>query len=234
VDVKQALELAYDAMCEIDAMDKIANELAQSQQDAIAKSQLIKQQSRSLAIPAVGDIKARWKAYMQSAYHFAQCMLKIIRLFYPEKQDLNWDEFQALVEDRYGKSDQFYSFAILAVPKLKEVQNGRDCLVHKNENAVARDFELEADGAIAPPTIEFKFRTSHLDRVSASDYMRFTVQDLLAAFELVVTHLCNKNLKPFAGFPIRVGVLSENFQKSMHVRYAYGTYDAEGNFVPMG
>lgn len=51
---------------------------------------------------------------------------------------------------------------------------------------------------------------------------------------MIVTHTCAKNLQPFAGMPISVGVLDENYQNAWGVRFAYGMYDANGRFSPMG
>jgi hypothetical protein len=56
---------------------------------------------------------------------------------------------------------------------------------------------------------------------------------LLQTFELTLTHLCGKNVQPFAGMPIYVGLTAEDRRQNKHVRFAYGMYYQDQGFVPI-
>jgi hypothetical protein len=97
---------------------------------------------------------------LQKGDHFQLALLKIIRLFYPNEHNLNWDDACALVNGLYGEDDSFSKVMAVAVPILKLVRNTRNCLEHQLEGVIIKDFELQSNGAIVPPTIEVDFRQS--------------------------------------------------------------------------
>ena len=61
-----------------------------------------------------------------------------------------------------------------------------------------------------------------------------TEKTLLSAFEMIIVHICSKHIKPFAGMPIVIASVSDAYREAWHVRFAYGMYYADGQFVPMG
>lgn len=156
-------------------------------------------------------------------------------MFYPELKGENWDKFRTIVKGRYGDADEFSKMMEKATPFLQLVRNTRDCLDHHNvSGVVTRDFELHADGQIGPPSIEVNFRGSILDRCSITDFFEGVLQNLLNVFETIVVHMCAKNMQPFAGMPMTIAPLSDDYRKAWRVRFAYGTFYADGRFVPCG
>jgi hypothetical protein len=117
---------------------------------------------------------------------------------------------------------------------LKLVRNARDCLEHKRPGVTTKDFEMQPDGTIAPPTIEIDFRQTSLARCSVASFMEETKRALLNAFEMIVVHLCSKHVQPFAGMAIVVAPVPEAYREAWHVRFAYGMYYADGQFAPIG
>jgi hypothetical protein len=51
---------------------------------------------------------------------------------------------------------------------------------------------------------------------------------------MIVIHACSKHVQPFAGLPIVVGPLLDNYREAWGKRFAYGMYYDDGRFVPMG
>jgi hypothetical protein len=64
--------------------------------------------------------------------------------------------------------------------------------------------------------------------------MEETMKALIDSFEMIIVHTCRKKMQPFAGMPMSIGLLDENYRKAWHVRFAYGTYNQEGQFAPCG
>lgn len=232
LDVAKAMLLALEALGEIISVDQAAQEFAAVETDAIEKVSLIKQQTRSVALPSIGNVEAHCKTFTQRAHHFGSALLRIVRLFYPDAK--NWDKLQEIVRARYGVDDPFYQVVSGTKPTLLLVLNARDSLEHHNEGVTTIDFAMEPDGTIAPPTIELHFRKSNLPRCSISHFMQEIIKSLLVSFEMIVTHACSKSARSSAGMPITVGLLSDDHQKAWHVRFAYGAYDAGGQFTPIG
>jgi len=117
---------------------------------------------------------------------------------------------------------------------LKLVLNLRDALEHQNECVVVRDFAMEPDSTIAPPTIELNFRKSVLPRTSVSSLMDGLITALPVYFEMMIVHLSSKFAQPVAGLPLFVDQLPDNFQQSRFVRFGYWARMPNGQVMPFG
>ena len=235
VDIDRAMQLSFDALGDLVSMHEAARAFKSVEQAAIEKAESLERKDGSLTIPAVGNVRSHCKTFMQKADHFAVSLLAIVRLFYPEMQSKSWKDFHQLVKARYGEGDVFYKVSELRTPLLLLVRNARDCLEHGNLRGVkTSDFEAQPDGTIALPSIEIDFRKSTHDRCSISSFMEGMMKALLDSFEMIVVHTCSKNTQPFAGLPMIIQLLPENYQKAWHVRFGYGMYYQDGQFVPCG
>jgi hypothetical protein len=234
IDNDAALAEAFEVLGELIAMRNSADEFQAAQQSVIEEAASAGRDG-SLAIPAVGSIRAHCKTFAQKADHCAVALLRIVRMFYPELKKGNWDEFRTVVKGRYGEDDNFSKLMDEATPFLQLVRNTRDCLDHHNiSGVVTHDFELHADGQIEVPSIEVNFRGSTVDRCAIIDFMEETIKVLLDAFEMIVVHMCAKNIQTFAGMPMTIAPLSDDYKKAWRVRFAYGARYQDGQFVPCG
>jgi hypothetical protein len=235
VNIDRAMQFAFDALGDLVSMQEAAQAFKVTEQQAIEKATALDRKDGSQTIPAVGNVRGHCKTFMQKADHFARSLLAIIRLFYPEMKAKGWEDFHQLIKSRYAESDNFYKVSELTTPLLLLVRNARDCLEHANLKGVnTTDFEPQPDGAIALPSIEIDFRKSTHDRCPISWFMEETRKTLLDSFEMIIVHTCSKHAQPFAGLPMFIQLLPENYQKAWHVRFAYGMYYQDGQFVPCG
>jgi hypothetical protein len=62
--------------------------------------------------------------------------------------------------------------------------------------------------------------------------MEQVVLGLVDAFEMITVHACAKNIQMFAGFPMIIQLLPEQYKEAWHVRFAYGNYYQDGQFIP--
>jgi hypothetical protein len=108
----------------------------------------------------------------------------------------------------------------------------RDSLEHQLPGVIVRDFTLEPDGEIAPPTIELDFKKSKLRRCSVSMLMEEISKSLLASFEMLIVHMSAKSVQKLAGMETEVIELTEEDQKARHVRFGYCAYTPDGRFLP--
>jgi hypothetical protein len=224
IDVERAKQLAMDALSELVAMHDASREFRTAEEAAMEKPRQSTPQERALTIPSLGNVQTHCKTFIQRADHFAGALLRIARLFYPDERQMNWADLQELVKARYGESDTFYKILEQAVPNLQLIRDARDCLEHHNPGVTTKDFELEPDGMIAPPAIAMAFRETKLERCSIRLFMEEIEPALLTYFEMIVVHLCSRNVQPFAGMPIIVGALSQQQQAAWRVRFAWGMY----------
>ena len=235
IEVDKAMGLALEALTELAALHEAFENFTAAEQAAIEKVDAYPSRDASKTVPSVSNVQSQCKTFAQKADHFVVKLMELVRLFYPEQRGKkNWDDFQALAKRLYGDSDPFCEVLNIAVPLLKLVRNTRDCLEHHRPEVTIRDFEPEADGRIAPPTIELDFRGSALPRCRISSFMAQVENHLLDTFEMFAAHMSSKQAKPFAGMNMIVGLLPEDVQESWHVRFAFGMHDHDGRFIPCG
>lgn len=235
IKIERAMELTFDVFSELVAMDEAAQTFKSLERAAIEKAQGLERADGSLALPAIGNVRAHCKTFAQKADHGAGALLDIVRLFYDEMKKQNWNNFPELVKARYGEEDNFYKVLEIAVPYLKMIRNVRNCLEHSNiDGATTYDFTLQADGRIMVPSIEIDFRRSVVPRCSISEFMEGANTVLLDSFEMITLHMCAKNMQPIAGMPMTIAPLSDDYKRAWRVRFAYGCYYADGQFAPCG
>jgi hypothetical protein len=235
IDIERAMHLSFDVLSELAAMDEAAKAFKAAEVAAIAKAQSLGRADGTLALPAVGNVRAYCKTFAQKADHCAGALLEIVRLFYGEMKKSEWSDFQELVKGRYGEADNFHKVLELTVPFLQMIRNARNCLEHRNvAGAVTDDFKLHADGQIGVPSIEIDFRGSVVERCPISEFMAGAAKTLLDSFEMITLHMCAKNMHTFAGMPMTIAPLSDDQRRAWRVRFAYGSYYADGQFAPCG
>ena len=233
--IERAMQFSFDALGDLVSMHEAAQEFKSAEQGAIEKAKALHRKDSSQTIPAVSNVRAHCKTFMQKADHFAVSLLGIVRLFYPEMKGKGWEAFNKLLKSRYGETDPFYKMAEIATPVLQLVRNARDCLEHGNLKGVTTsDFEPQSDGTIALPSIEIDFRNTSHDRCPISRFMEQVTKALLDSFEMIVAHTCSKNMQPFAGMPIIIAPVPEGYRKAWRVCFAYGMYSQDGQFTPCG
>jgi hypothetical protein len=234
IDVRRAMQLSFEALSDLVSMHETMQEFKSAEAAAIEKAQAQEGQHRSLTVPSVGNVRGHCKTFIQKADHFAISLLSIVRLFYPDLKGNGWEAFHEFVGVTYGEDDAFAKMTELTTPVLRLVRDTRDCLEHSLKGVTTADFEPQADGKIAVPSIEIDFRKSQHDRCPISWFMEQITHTLLDAFEMIVVHMCAKNVQPFAGMTMGIDVLSEDYQKAWHVRFAYGMHYQDGQFAPCG
>jgi hypothetical protein len=232
IDVEAAQKLAVEALKEFDAMDHTAKEFKDQEKLAIEGAEQATQQPRSLSLPSIGGVDTHCKTFAQKAHHFGKATLAIARLFIPAAT--NWDSLSEIILARYGKDDQFSKLIAEVTPNLKMVLNLRDALEHQNKAVIVRDFTMEPDGTISPPTIELNFRKTVLARTSIESLMDGLITALPVYFEMTIVFLSSKFAQQVAGLPVFVDLLPEDFQKARHVRFGYWAKMPNGQAMPFG
>jgi hypothetical protein len=235
IDIARAMQLSLDITGELIGMDEAAASFRAAEAAAIDKATRLDASDGSFALPAIGNVRTYCKTFAQRADHAAGFLLDVVRLFYAEMKKSNWNDFRELVKARHGEADNFYKVLELTVPFLQMIRNVRDCLDHRNLTGVTTsDFAMRADGLIDPPLIGVDFRGSVVEPHAISTFMTESVKSLLDTVEMISMHMCAKNMEPFAGMPMVIGPLSEDFRRAWRVRFAYGAYYEDGKFAPCG
>jgi len=235
IDAPQALAICLDALTAVLTMKSMATEFEVAEKAARAKTDAQQRSGHAEQQPFLGDAKARCKTFAQQADHAVGAILDIVQLFYPEIRDAPWDALHEKLRRELGYEDAFVKFLDEAIPFFKLVRNARNCLDHRNLKGVTvKDFEVQSDGTVHPPTIEIDFRGSQHPIVAISAFMNGVIASLATGFEMMIAHLCNTNSRPpRPPIPIHIDMPAENRRRWKHVRFYYGCR-FNGEFIPAG
>jgi hypothetical protein len=232
VDTSKAMQLAFEALTNIISMNDMGRAFEAAQASALKRVAAPQKGDRSMTVPAVGNVRDQCKTFIQKADHFSKALLHLLRLFYPGAK--NWDVLAAHISSEFGADDPFTKVSELVTPMLQMIRDTRDALEHNPDHVTVRDFEPAPNGNVWPPSLEVRHRKTKVERCSLSEFMAGVVQDVCIAFEMMTVHACGKAVQPISGFPISVGSVPPEHRAKQHVRFAYGIFYEDGNFVPFG
>jgi hypothetical protein len=202
---------------------------AQQQAEEAAIKLAEQKPNGSLLLPAVTDVLARSKAFIQNAEHVTQDLYALCQLFFEEelKVKRKWfDGVSTLLNEKYGEEDEFTRFGVRAIPFMKFLRNARHCVEHHNltQCVDVKDFMLTADGSIAPPTIEVIHSETPQPRVPLRQFMEQISRGLLNVSESLTAFLCSKHVQELHGFPVQVAEIPEEKRRNKKVRFGYAVW----------
>lgn len=220
-DVQKALTISLDVLIELCVLGNEINAYLAQEQKLITWYEE-RRNSKNYAIPSLIDVKTRCKTIFQKADHISQGIMEIIRLFFPEFLIQHYySQFLTFIEDKYNKTDPFSVFLSESVPFLEIVRNARNCLDHRRTETIIKDFELQKEGNILSPTIEMNYRSSQLERMSLEQFLTICNSNMLTIFELMIGHLCSKNVQPMGMIRYELREVPENQRRNPLIRYAF-------------
>ena len=170
-------------------------------------------------MPAIGNSTALCKSFIQKADHFLQAVLGLVKLFYGDNAGKAWFESLAqITNQKYGPDDEFAKFMAEALPFLQFVRNARNCIDHPKpaQRVVVRDFALNSEMKIIPPTIEVIHPKSHQPPIAIARFMTDVIEQTSGIFELMIAFMCAKHVQTFAGMPFQIIELPENQRPQKH------------------
>jgi hypothetical protein len=85
------------------------------------------------------------------------------------------------------------------------------------------DFRLLPTGQIAPPAVDIIRPGEELATATITLLMKKVTDDLACASEVMIAHLCNVNVQPFAGMPICVVELPLEQRPNKNQRMFYAS-----------
>lgn len=233
IDHSTALKLTLEAAQEIIAMEDMAGAFRDRERRAMDALKAKPQNKSSFVLPTLGDVRGDCRAFIQKADHFSAGLLSIVRLYLPEMKSEGWSHLLEVARKRYAAEPGAAEYVESILPTFQLMRSARDCLDHRLNGVTTRDFSATADGEIARPDIEINFRKSKFPQTPVSEFMEAVSASFLHAFEQMLVMLSGLEVKPFAGMPIVVDRVPDNYRQNWGCRYSYGMIYADGSFVPM-
>ena len=191
IQIGTAMEAALMATQEMLAMERLVVRLKGDYDEVVARYASVKL-ANGFMIPSIDDYSQTVKNYFNRADHVLQHLHRISRLFF---KDFGGPEAFYKRERQAAHFDSDYKpmFEKL-VPAWMFVRESRNALEHPSmhKRLILRDFALEPDGTIYPPSIELVHPRFPQPRVLAIDLMDTTVETLRTLFPHWLAYLCSR------------------------------------------
>jgi hypothetical protein len=235
-DYKGGINLSFDALQDLAAMNDIRKELRARFDKCEEDLKNPTEELRSMTVPSMGDGRGDIKAFLQKADHVAVALFNIAKLFYGDEIGPRWfASLHNLVSDKYGDDDGFTEFLKATLPFLQFVRNARNAVEHPDQakSVKVTDISLLPSGELNQSTVEVVHPETAQPPVPLLSLMEHIAHQLAAAFEFMLAHLCGVNVQPFAGMPLGVVEYNESQQKAYKCRYGYASRMGD-QIVPFG
>lgn len=224
IDTDELLELAFDCLKNLVAMDEMVGDLEKAQKRAEKDFRKQKKNKGSLSVPSITDLKARVDTYSQKSNQVVSSLHKIVKLFYGRIIKKPWIEsLSSVVEKRFGIESPFTIFLRTASPVLQLVIHVRNLIEHPNvkQRVIVSDYTIGADGKISIPVVEVIHKKTPRPPIAITLFMRDVADHLATIFEIMTVNLCATHIRADSVFPVFVAEIPEKQRRHSNVRFGY-------------
>jgi hypothetical protein len=229
IDTEQLLNLIFGAVKELAHMlDSIT--ALRAELDAANKSvQDNRHSDRSVGLPAMKNLQAKFKDFIQRADDALESLFAVIKNVYKDFQKGGWEEFGELVEQKYGQDDPFSRLLQDNTRFLRFVRRTRNATVHpvKHQRVIVRDFSFGANNTITPPTVEVIVPHTPQPAMLLLDFMTQIFDGIVVTIELVIANICERHIRNIGNLRPHVVERSHRQGEFKHVRFGYDLFKVE-------
>lgn len=188
-----------------------------------AEKDLPSRHKGAMALPAVGDVDARGKAFVQRSEHALQAIFRLAVIFYGDTRKPGFfDGVAAHVRENFGEDENFVAFADSMASFAKLIRGLRHSIEHRkpNQEIDFLDYHFAA-GQLHRPTVRVRHPDVPFDPMPLDEFMRVIITNLVEALETLIVYLAASNVTHFGKMPIAVGEHPHFGQGHVMVKYTY-------------
>lgn len=224
-------ECALDAVRELLAMERIFARVSAEEASLLANVRGQKL-ANGFIVPSLSDLDQELKNFLQRADHFTKELFKILRVFEPGFRNL--DKLLIRAKAEKPPNEQFIAFLDRSVPFLKFVREARNAVEHRTpqKRVETRDFELDKDAKLIPPTVEVIHPKHGEPRMSMVQFMREMIRSLAAAYPEAIANVVARKAS-MGGFEVAVMRVPESRRPHLKGEYMYAV-QLNGEWQPLG
>ena len=226
IDCDRAVGQTFYVLKDLISMHEIFSEFCAAEERAITAHQAKNSEDNSQLVPAMTDVEARFKAFVQKSDHAMGALYEIAKVFYPNIKKKNWGKSLAQeAQSRHRQNEEFLNFLQKIVGPLEFARNVRNCIEHKTQSqqCIVRDFSFESSNEIIRPTIEVVHPTTPQPKILVRSFMEQLIRGMVNVVEVMIAQLSNANVDKVAGFDVQVILMEQSSTEIPQVQYSYVT-----------
>lgn len=226
-DCDAAMQAALAFLREVSSLQSMADDFRTLTARLDAEFDQEQADGGELKVPAVGDVSARGKAFIQAADHSVRTLWQFAQAFDPKlPHGVSWLKLQSSLEAGDERAQHAAKLIGELSGGLKFVRNTRNAVEHRKagQQVDFRDYELRQDGLVYPPTITIVEKETPLPEHELQAYLDWLVGFLVDAFEAVLISQCSLHLQAVGGLEPQVMEESPDRRRYPEARYRYGMW----------
>jgi hypothetical protein len=219
LDWRALREHALNALRELLAMERIFLRLSEEQDGLLGRleGQTLK---NGFIVPSMSDLEQEAKNFLQRSDHFTRELFRIVRIFEPGFG--NMDNLIKRAKRERPINETFVEFLQRAIPFISFVREARNAVEHPSaqKRVIVRDFELNREGKLMPPSIELSLPKRSEPRTNLVIFLREMIRSLASMYGEMIANLCARKASVGA-FGVAIARLPEAKRQYKWQEYAY-------------
>lgn len=177
----------------------------------------------AVAMPAVGDVDARGKAFVQRAEHALQAIFRLSVIFFGDTRKPGFfDGVAAHVREHFSGDANFVAFADSMATFAKLIRGLRHSIEHRKPNQEIDFLDYHfAGGQLHWPTVRVTHPDVPFDPMPLDDFMGIIIRNLVEALETMIVYLAASHITHFGKMALAVGEHPSFGQGKVLVKYTY-------------
>ncbi len=190
---------------------------------AVAEENLPSRHNGTMALPSVGEVEVRGKAFVQRIEHALQAIFQLTVVFYGDMRKPGFlDGVAAHVRENFPDNEGYIIFADRMATFAKLIRGLRHSIEHRKPAQKVDWFDFHfAAGEVQPPTVHVTHRDVPFTSLPLYEFMESLIGDLVYALEALVVHVAASNITHFGKMPVAVGEHPQFGHENDLVRYTY-------------
>lgn len=223
IDCDVILSLLIDVLSEFSILEEEITSYKQAEKEASIEYERRKTEKQSFQLPTIVNLESRCKTIFQKADQIEQILMEIATVFLPIQDLTKQSHFPKLYEvlkSEYGVKDPFTKFiedTVYFMRIIRELRNGFD---HRLSTVKITNFEIQSDGNILTPTIEFTHKDIKLNRTDLREFLEVVQSNLVLISEMFLVHFSAKNIKT-TGTQCIIREIPEEKRLNKFVRFCF-------------
>ncbi|MCR4304698.1 MAG: hypothetical protein NUV63_10825 [Gallionella sp.] len=205
-------------------MHVLTERCTEDQKKAVAGLERKIGEDRSFILPSLVNVDIRCREFVQKSDHALRELFNLVKLFYSDAGKGGWERLKEKIDKEVDRIDNFDEFLSGSLPFLQQIRNARNAVEHPraDQKLVTKDFAVDAQNQLIPPTIELIHPKTPLSSTSAVEFMEFVSKNITDIVELMIVFLSARHVKSVSGSPVQIIEIPIERRSNQYVRYGYG------------
>ncbi len=205
INYKEGVNISYSFLNEIISLSDKKDAFIDEQDKINSSLETKPAPDETFHLPSIPNLDQKIYNFILNADHASAFVMKLVQLFYPNIKNSDWvEELYKKLKEQFGDDNDVVIFVKSFKDLPEKIRCLRNAIEHKhnpenNDEVNSSNYHITPKNVLELPSISFNGKYHPFSSILISEFMESTLQNLLSMFELMMVHLCDIHVEPFAG-----------------------------------